>query len=328
MDSLKAAKRTILVGLVCLLSFPLPSSAAELTKINLAYIGVTASNWPGLVAQDKGFFKDEGLDIAWIVSGQSSKSAQQVMAGVAQIGNSTVPDTFRAIDAGGDLIVFVNALASGVHQLVGAKSIKNVEELKGRRVIVGGQKDITGLWWYAMASHFGFDGAKDVQLLISGSTSNRYAALVSGGVEAAVLSPPSSFRAIEGGFTDLGPVAPFLGEFPMSIYHVNKTWAANNKSKVVAFVRAHNRAVKYMLDPAHKEEVSRILAKASNSSLEDALRTYDVVVKVHGYVPDGRLRNDAIERVLKILAEEGDIKTPVKSKSAFYDPQYTDAAER
>ena len=40
-----------------------------------------------------------------------------------------------------------------------------------------------------------------------------------------MLSTPQSFQAIQNGYADLGPVAPFLGEFPMMIWHVNDAWA-------------------------------------------------------------------------------------------------------
>jgi ABC-type nitrate/sulfonate/bicarbonate transport system substrate-binding protein len=304
-----------------------PLKAEQPAKVILSIGSITATNWPGLVAQEKGFFRDEGLDVEWIQSGQSSKAAQQVMAGVAQFGSSSMVDTFRAIDGGGQIVIFMSSLSKGIHSLIAAKGINSVADLKSKRVIVGGQKDITGLWWYAMARHFGLNPTQDVQLLFSGSTSNRTAALAAGGVDAAVLSPPNSFQLIDRGFKDLGPVADYLGEFPMMVYHVNKAWAANNKSKVVAFIRAHNRAVKFILDPNNRKEACEIMAKASGSTVEDAARTLDLAQKVNGFVPTAVITDATLERVRHTLAEEGDLVTPLKPVSVFYDPQYARAAE-
>ena len=74
--------------------------AAPIT-ITAAVIGVTVSIWPAIVARDRGFFEEEGLRIDFVTSGASARSIQQVGAGVAHIGSSSMVDTVRAIDAGG-----------------------------------------------------------------------------------------------------------------------------------------------------------------------------------------------------------------------------------
>lgn len=324
------AKFPLLAALLgCLVTLGnVPGQAAEPSKVVLSVGSITATNWPGLVAQEKGYFRDEGLDVDLIEAGQSSKAAQQVMAGVAQFGSSSMVDAFRAIDGGGDLVIFMNSLSQGIHSLVAAKTVKAVTDLKSKRVMVGGQKDITGLWWYAMARHFKFDGTKDVDLLFSGSTANRTAALASGGIEAAVLSPPNSFQLIDQGFTDLGPVAGYLGEFPMMVYHVNKTWAAGHADKVAGFIRAHDRAVKFLLDPKNRDEACQILAKASGSSVKDAARTLDLALQVNGFVPTAVISDETLTRVRSTLADEGDLKQPLKPITAFYDIRFAKAAEQ
>ena len=158
-------------------------------------------------------------------------------------------DTIRGIGAGAKVKIFLNSLAVGTHSLIAAKNIKTVGDLRGKRVMTGGPGDITNLWWGAAARHFGLDPAKDVQLMFSGSTT-AWSRAGCRRVEATVLSTPQSFKAVEEGWTDLGPVAPYLGEFPMMIWHVNtESWARANQKKLVSFIRAHNKAVRYMSTP-------------------------------------------------------------------------------
>jgi NitT/TauT family transport system substrate-binding protein len=271
-------------------------------------ISVSVTIWPAIVAQKKGFFASEGLDFDFINSGSSARSLQQVAAGSAPIGSSSMVDTLRAIDKGAKVKVFLNSLAVGTHSLIGAKNIKSVKELKGKRVMTGGTGDITNLWWIAMARANGLDPEKDVELLFSGATSARLAALVSGGVDATMLSTPQSFKAIEDGYTDLGPVAPFLGEFPMMIWHVNESWALANEKQVLAFIRAHNKAVRYLADSANKIEVSQMLADASGSNLQDSLKTWDLCMQIKAFVPDGGISDAATERVRDTLLKTGDLK--------------------
>ena len=80
-------------------------------------------------------------------------------------GSSSMVDTVRAIE--------FRRRAQGVHQqpcrwthsLIAAKSIKSFADLKGKRVMTGGQGDITNLWWKAAAKQNGLDPNKDVELL-------------------------------------------------------------------------------------------------------------------------------------------------------------------
>ena len=134
------------------------------TTITAAVIGVTVSIWPAIVAKDKSFFEDEGLRVDLVTSGASARSLQQVGAGVAHVGSSSMVDTVRAIDAGADVKIFINSLAVGTTALVAAKSVKTIRDLKGKRVMTGGQRDITNLWWIAAAKHNGLDPARMLKL--------------------------------------------------------------------------------------------------------------------------------------------------------------------
>jgi NitT/TauT family transport system substrate-binding protein len=297
------------------------------TPLSAVVISVTVSIWPAVVADKKGYFKEQGLDLDFINSGASTRSVQQVAAGSAPIGSSSMVDTLRAIDKGAKVKVFLNSLAVGTHSLIGAKGLKSVAELKGKRVMTGGTGDITNLWWIAMAKANGLDGQKDVDLMFSGATSARLAALVAGAVDATMLSTPQSFQAVQNGYADLGPVAPFLGEFPMMIWNVNEEWAKSHEKELLAFIRAHNKAVRYMSDPAHKQEVSQMLADASKSSLDDALKTWDVCMQVKAFVADGGISDGATERVRDTLLASGDIKTSAPP-SAYVDHRFANAAAK
>jgi ABC-type nitrate/sulfonate/bicarbonate transport system substrate-binding protein len=94
----------------------------------------------------------------------------------------------------------------------------------------------------------------------------------------------------------------------MMIWHVNDDWAKTHEKELLAFIRAHNKAVRYMSDPAHRQEVSQMLADASKSSLDDALKTWDVCMQVKAFVADGEVSDKATERVRDTLLASGDIK--------------------
>jgi ABC-type nitrate/sulfonate/bicarbonate transport system substrate-binding protein len=329
MARLPAVLRVLVLVLpVVSLAVAPPAAAQTRATLSAVVIGVSVSIWPAIVADQKGLFTEEGLDFDLINSGSSTRSLQQVAAGSASIGSSSMVDSIRAIGGGANVKIFLNSLAVGTHSLVAAKNIKSVRDLKGKRVMTGGQGDITNLWWYAVAKHFGLDPSRDVELLFSGSTTARTAVLLGGAIDASVLSTPQSFKAIEDGFTDLGPVAPYLGEFPMMIWHVNAAWARTNEKTLAGFIRAHNKAVRYLSDPAHKREVAEILAKASGSGLDDALKTWDLCMQINAFVPDGSITDAAILRARDALLESGDLARPAMPPAAYYDRHLVDAVVR
>src|SRR5262249_60045341 len=85
------------------------SSAPE--TVSAAIIGISVSIWPAIVADQKGFFAAEGVKVDFISAGASARSLQQVAAGSAEIGSSSMVDTIRGIGGGANVKIFLNTLA-------------------------------------------------------------------------------------------------------------------------------------------------------------------------------------------------------------------------
>jgi NitT/TauT family transport system substrate-binding protein len=235
-------------------------------------------------------------------------------------------DTVRAVAGGAGMVVIGNGLDVSMHSMVAAAEIAEVTDLKDKRVIVGGVNDITNIWWRAMAEDHGLDPDADVETLFAGSTSNRFAALVAGGVEAAVLAPPTSFRAEEEGYTDLGAVAAYLTGVPYLVFHVDRAWATDNPESVVAFVRAHNRAIDFLTDPANREEVASILVEAANVEEAIALQNLDLVLEIGAFAEQSRVNPEGVAKAIDILVNDGDISGDALDVADVYDAGFVDQA--
>jgi len=321
--SLRSARFVLLAGALAL--SPGLLFAQGMPTVTLSYVTENSSCWPAIVAREKRFFEAEGIKVDWVRAGQSAKALQMLAAKASQISNSSVVDTFRAIESGAQVVAFLNGMDAGLHWMISAKSVKTVQDLKGKRIITGGQGDITNLWWNAMAKKHGFDGQRDAQVLFAGSTTNRMAALIAGGVEGAVISPPQSFKLLEQGYSDLGPMAPYLGALPIMAFVVNRDWVSQNGNTLIAFVRAHNKATEFLWH--NRREASDILAKAGGTSLDEALQTWDVADKVKAYRVDGQLTEEGLKNALAALAAAGDIKNPNRPISSYYDASFVKAAQ-
>ena len=293
--------------------------------VSVGIIGSTVEYYPIFVADKKGFFEKNGVKVDVVTTGGSARSAQMTATGAVNVGSSSWLDSVRAIDGGASIKVVANSLHTATTMLIGAKNIKSIAELKGKRVSMGGAKDITNVWWMAMAQKAGLNGEKDVEVIFGGGTPARFAALVAGGVEAAAVATPLAFKAMQEGYTNLGLMGPFLPNVPYMSWHANAAWAAANREAMVRFVRANNQAIEFIYNPVNRNEAAAILAAASNVPIEEALRTHDLVVEIKGFAPNSAGTAAGVDGTLKVLSEFGDVKA-AKPATFYYDDTYVRAA--
>lgn len=296
------------------------------TKIMAGTVFMSATVWPHFVAAEKGYFKAHGLEIELFATRSSAKAVQQLTAGSLSISSSGLPDYLRAIDKGAPLKVVMNQIGTPPYNIFAKPSIKSIADLKGKKVIIGGIKDVTRVYTEALFAPAGLKPG-DYDYIYAGSTSNRFAALMSGGVDAAIMLPPFSLRAAEQGYTDLGNIQSVLSDFPFTIYAVNTNWAKDNRETLVNFLSALLKGVKWLYNPANKEEAVAILAKWTKFKPKDGRKTYDIFMKeINAFPKNGAVTQHAYDQMINVLMDWGDIKRPKPPISKFYDDSYLKAA--
>ena len=122
---------------------------------------------------------------------------------------------------------------------------------------MGTKRDVTAVALYHMlaAHHMKPD---DVDILLAGSSGARYAALVSGNVQGAMLAQPFDILAQQKGMKTLGSAYDtFKDKWVFASIIVNKNWADANRGMVVRFLRAMRRAEQWGY--AHRDASIAIL---------------------------------------------------------------------
>ena len=325
------ARRMICAGLAAFAAGGILVSQAARAQgapqsLSLGIIGNTVEYYPIFVADKKGFFAQNRLKVDVVTTGSSARSAQMTATSAVNIGSSSWLDTVRAIDGGAEIKIVANSLHTATTMLIGAKNIKSIADLKGKRVSMGGAKDITMVWWIAMAQKSGLNPQKDAEVIFGGGTPARFAALAAGGVEAAAVATPLAFKALQEGYTNLGLMGGFLPNVPYMSWHANARWAAADRDAVVRFIRANNQAIAFIFDMRNRGAVAQILASSSGVSLDDALKTHDLVVQIKGFAADSGGTPDGVQGIVKVLTEFGDMKAP-RPVAFYYDDSYVRAAQ-
>ena len=226
-----------LVSLVLLSASPIDQALAQ-HKIVEGFVSHGALQWPEYIATEFGWFKENGVELDMLVVGAGA--AQQVAAGALNIAYSGFPDFIRATNAGAPVKIVINAIGQPPYSVYSKPAIKKISDLKGKIASIGGQRDITLIYMEAFLAGGGLK-AKDMDFVYAKATQDRLAALASGGVDAAILYPPSTFRAGAQGFTYLGDIEPYLKDFPFTVWAANTDWAAKNRPAMLAYIKAYGR---------------------------------------------------------------------------------------
>jgi NitT/TauT family transport system substrate-binding protein len=180
---------------------------------------------------------------------------------------------------GGVKLVSVADLLIRPPFVMNAKGIGSWEELKGKKIGVSSPTDSTAVVSKEAMSALGFQDG-DVELVSSGGTGARYAAMEGGAIDASLLLPPVNFTAEEGGFSRVGYLPDIMGkdwQFAFTSVIVNPAWAEKNREALVAFLAGRNDALKWLADPANRDEAVDILATETKVSKETADKIYDLM---------------------------------------------------
>jgi len=234
------------LSLSFLLSFgmTLKHSRAEDGQITL---GLTTRNGstslPFVIAEEKGFFKSEGLNAIVVIM-----QNQVVVNGVVT----------RNVDYGGTFSNFVGAALSGLpvrivmsamdgsdHYLVTASNIKKVEDLKGKTFGISSFGGTPHSEAIMILRKYGMNPEKDVTFLQIGGSSSRYTALESGSIQAAMLVPPFNNFAKKRGFNQLMSFNDIMS-IPLGGLSVHTQKIKEKPDEIIRMIKAVLKATDYI----------------------------------------------------------------------------------
>jgi ABC-type nitrate/sulfonate/bicarbonate transport system substrate-binding protein len=290
------------------------------TKIIQGFVSHGALQWPEYIATEFGWFKENGVELDMVVVGGGA--AQQLAAGALNLGYSGFPDFIRATNQGAPLKIVINGIGAPPYGVYANPKVKKIADLKGKIISIGGSKDITLIYMRAFLASAGLK-TTDVDFIYAKATPDRFAALISGGADAAILYPPATFRAGAQGFTNLGDIEPHLKDFPFTVWAANTDWASKNGKALNGYVKAYGRAMRWLYDPKNREKAIDILVKYSKQNRKDTADTYDYfIVKLKAFSADGLISDAAYKKMMDGLISLGDMKAPVPPLSKFVDTSY------
>lgn len=219
--------------------------AAELRDITIGLVSPNISTQlPIVVAQQSGFFKDEGLNVhsVTIASGGTlmvailtSGHADLVVSGVAAI--------MRAIERGAPVTVVAGFQNKIDFALIGSKQIARLADLKGKTVGVTSVGSFSEFAVLEAMRRRGLTRDKDYKLLAAGSTFLRIGALKGGKVDAIPLSSGERHTLEDEGYPVLMEIGQVVPEIPLAVLVAAKQFAAKDPDSVIRLIGALAKSI-------------------------------------------------------------------------------------
>ncbi len=191
--------------------------AAQLKKIRFSVSAVSIAEIPFKIAQVKGFYREEGLNVEVILI--RGAVGMQALLGVAS--------------------------AKPQFDLVSQPQIRSIQDLKGNLVGISSRGGSIDLLTQIILQKNGLAPNKDVTSIVVGGQEETVLALKTGRIAAALLSPPRPLILQREGFNRIAYAGDYMPSYPNGGIGVTEEKIKTDPSEVLAFVKASLRGLQF-----------------------------------------------------------------------------------
>jgi len=304
---------------------PLASLAGEasLPTVRFVQSGRTASSWPLFIGEEKKFFQKNGIYVEEIIVRGGTNTTRAVLSNTIPIGRINPDYVIDAMEKGARVKIVSAAMEKIPYDVIARPEIKSGADLKGKTVGVDSLTGGTTLMLREVFEKAYKLSDKDYQLLVVGTSPDRYAALKGGSVQVTFMGPPFNLRARQEGFTKLATFHEYLGPIQFVVQFANEDYIKSNRAEVVKFIKGMAEATRWLYDPKNKEEALATYVKILKSTREAAEADYRFLIEEFKPFPvDGALNKQAIEKIFDLREKAG----RYESKKAPSYLQYVDTS--
>jgi NitT/TauT family transport system substrate-binding protein len=274
----------VVLALAALLAAGSPAwSAAARTKIILVVphrILFTVA-LPVYVAQEKGFYKENNLEVDAVFTRGGGENVQAVVSGDAQIGLGT--GTLAVISA----FVKKAPIKIAAAEITGmdafwyvqsSTTMRKLEDLSGKKVAYSRPGASSHMAVLAIADQIKAKGLKPAEPVSLGGIPEVYTAVRTGQADAGWSVAPFQLDRVEKGELRVvvkGDEIAAMKDITPRVHFLNNDFAAKNPDAVRGFFRAQQKALDYMFE--NKADTAKIwIRRADLKFLESAvLKTWD-----------------------------------------------------
>ena len=179
------------------------SLAAGQEILRLAWAGFSPTNSPVWVMDDRKLLQKQGVTPEIISINASPTVLQALLANEIDAASISVTTLTSSRLAGADTVMILGIVPTFVDHIVSLSSITAVEQLKGKTAGVNRLGSTSDLGLRLALKKLGIDPEKDVKIIPTGGTAERFAALSKGITQFTIIPEPFLTQAEKLGFRNL-----------------------------------------------------------------------------------------------------------------------------
>ena len=284
------------------------------THVRLAVGGANQMVYlPTMLAQQLGFYKEEGLDVELQDHQGGSKALQALVGGSADVVSGFYDHTIQMAADGRQFVAFVNILRFPGLVLVtspqSADAVTKIEDLKGRIAGVTTAGSSSQMLLTYLLQRHGVT-ADSVSITAIGSAATAIAAVEHGKVDAGMMADPAftmltrrsaHARVLADLRTEAGVKDAFgVSTYPASVLYAKADWIAANRETTMHLARAMVKTLAWM--HAHTpQEITANTPKEFRGE-DDTLYAEAVKNSMPMFSPDGVMDASGAAAVHTLLA--------------------------
>lgn len=300
-DVKRSLRAAILTATLAILFLPFSSvrswGASAPMKVTIHIPAKSLGVMAFYFGQDKGFFSQEGIE-SQLVAMSPPTAIAALMAGELDF-STTVGAATAATMRGSPLRRIFYIARAPDFALIVQPEVKTIRGLSGKIIGVNAPTDAMGMSAKMILKGNGLDPSQTT-LLATQITENSYKSLITGRINAALLSTPFAEEAEAKGYRRLADAQDFA---PISTTGLVASTEMLNKSsaKVQAILRALLKTMGYLQDPNNRDEMVRYISGFHKIDRSIAERAFASILAT--YSSDGTKPRSAVEKEIEIYRE-------------------------
>jgi NitT/TauT family transport system substrate-binding protein len=305
-------RSTFIICGICL-SLLAPAQVWSLDFVRVALPTIACGNVFLIIAQEKGFYQQEGIDASFEVA-SPIVGVQALLAGDYQFTGSGVAAILASLRGAPVKLVFVQ-IPVVTWWLFASPDVTSINALKGKTIGIEGPGTLSDVLTRVVLKARGLEPDRDVTFVGIGPVSNWYGSLRGRTVTAAIVDDPALYiRAKREGFREL----LFYGQYVHGMLYNLATSDRLLREKpdlVRRFLRASLKGLRLFLsdEPTAVAAIQRIY----KNSPADAEQAYHMALRY--YSPQAEADEMTVQAMVATVAQVLNLKGPLPPPSHFYD---------
>ena len=316
-------KGLLIVLALSLFSWPLSAPAADkFVTIHSSRVMSQSMPW---MAQEAGLFKKYNIDHELVFIASSGIVTAALLGGDAEMTVTGGIGNVIAYVRGSTDVAFIGGVKNTMTQtLVAGGNIKKPEDLKGKRIGVSRIGGNSHYFTIQALRRYNMEPNRDFSFLQTGGDPETLAALISGGIEVANLTPPTDSQAIARGYHYVVYGPDLKIPYAATAFVTKRSLLVKRGQVVGQYMRAMAETARIM--HTDREFVYKVLGKylriTDRSVLDSA---YNAEIKV--LEPRLVIKNEALQAILDEVAQTDPRAKKVKPQELI-DSRYLDEMEK